>query len=248
VLPSDHHIENEDAFRAVLTKALAASEAGNLVTVGIVPTRPETGYGYIELGEAIGEGGGADVRKVARFVEKPDIARAREYVAGKKHLWNAGMFIFRAGDMLAAIDRALPELGEGIRAIQAGGDEALARVFPTLPSISIDHGVMEKTANLAVVPGEFGWNDVGSWESAWELAKKDDAGNALPTADGQIAVAVDARGNLVQTSDPKKTVALLGVEGLVVVDTGDALLIMPRDRAQDVRAIVDALKKKGGPV
>ena len=244
VLPSDHHIEDEDAFRAVLARALAAAEAGNLVTVGIVPTRPETGYGYIELGEAIGDG----VRKVARFVEKPDLVRARAYVEGKKHLWNAGMFIFRAADMLAAIDRALPDLGEGIRAIQAGGDEALARVFPTLPSVSIDHGVMEKTANLAVVPGDFGWNDVGSWESAWELAAKDDAGNALPSAEGQVAVAVDARGNLVQTSDPKKTVALLGVEGLVVVDTGDALLVMPRERAQDVRAIVDALKKKGGPV
>ncbi len=244
VLPSDHHIENEEAFLDVLRKALDAVEAGNLVTVGIVPTRPETGYGYIELGEPLGH----DVRKVARFVEKPDLARAKGYVEGKKHLWNAGMFIFRAGDMLAAIDRAMPELGEGIRAIQAGGDEALAKIFPTLPSISIDHGVMEKTANLAVVPGDFGWNDVGSWESAWELAAKDEAGNALPSAAGQISVAVDSRGNLVQTSDAKKTIALLGVEGLVVVDTGDALLVMPRDRAQDVRAIVDALKKKGGPV
>jgi mannose-1-phosphate guanylyltransferase len=245
VLPADHYITDEDAFRAVLSSAIASAEAGHITTIGIVPTRPETGYGYIELGSEIA--GGA--REVARFVEKPNRARAEEYVAGKRHLWNAGMFFFRASAMRDAIAAHLPALASGLEAIDeaaARGDEAraVASTFPELPSISIDHGVMEKAPGLAVVPGDFGWNDVGSWESAWELARKDDAGNALPEG----SVAVDAKNNLVRdlTRDGKKRVyALVGVSDLVVVETDDAVLVIPRERAQDVRAVVDALKARG---
>ena len=248
VLPSDHFIEDEAGFRDVLARALAGARAGFLTTIGIVPTRPETGYGYIEVGPEVQPG----LTGVARFVEKPDLARAQAYVDGKKHLWNAGMFFFRARVMKEAIDRFLPELGRGLDALDRAAAESPAReaaaleeVFPTLPSVSIDHGVMEKAPRLAVVEGSFGWNDVGSWQSAWELAKKDADGNALPEG----GVAVDARGNLVSDrttgASPRKVFALVGVSDLVVVETDDAVLIIPRERAQDVRAVVQALKTRG---
>lgn len=246
VLPSDHHVTDEPAFAAVLERATRVAAEGRVTTVGIVPSRPETGFGYIEVGGALA--GGA--HEVARFVEKPDRARAEAFVAGGKHLWNAGMFFFRARDMNALVEAHLPELARGLDRVMAAAGTAdaervLAEVFPTLPNVSVDHGVMEKAAGLAVVPGDFGWSDVGSWQSAWELAPKDAHGNAVP--DG--AVVVDARGNLVRllgdAAATGKKVALVGVSDLVVVDTGDALLVMPRDRAQDVRHAVDALKARG---
>jgi mannose-1-phosphate guanylyltransferase len=245
VLPADHFIGDEPEFRRVLERALRAADEGWLATIGIVPTRPETGYGYIEVGDTIGEGADA----VVRFVEKPDRERAQQFVSGGRHLWNAGMFFFRAGVMRAAIGKHLPALAAGLDrldAAAAAGEEerVLAEVFPTMPSISIDHGVMEKADRLAVVPGSFGWNDVGSWEVAWELADRDATGNSLPEG----TVAVDARNNLVvdlTRGAPRKRFALLGVNDLVVVETDDAVLVIPRDRAQDVRLVVDALKERG---
>lgn len=245
VLPSDHFIADEDEFRRVLERALRTAESGRVTTVGIVPTRPETGYGYIEIGDAIA--GDAGAKSVARFVEKPDRARAEQFLAGKRHLWNAGMFFFRARDMADLVGRHLPELATGVAKIDAAAGSAsatdvLKAVFPTLPSVSIDHGVMEKAEGLAVVPGEFGWNDVGSWQSAWELGAPDAAGNSLSAG----ALAIDAKNNLVRTlGKGKKVVALVGVNDLVVVETEDALLVIPRERAQDVRLIVDALKASG---
>jgi mannose-1-phosphate guanylyltransferase len=250
VLPSDHVITDEEGFRKVIAKALEGARAGFMTTIGIVPTRPETGYGYVEVGAPVAETDAADgIRQVARFVEKPDRARAEEYVAGGKHLWNAGMFFFRAKDMAAAIQSCLPELAEGLAKIDAAaerGDEAreLATTFPLLPSISIDHGVMEKAKRLAVVPGSFGWNDLGSWESAWELAEKDAAENALPKG----AITVDAKRNLVRdltAEGSKRVYALVGVSDLVVVETDDAVLVMSREKAQDVKAVVQELKKRG---
>lgn len=245
VLPADHFIADEPGFRAAIARALRAAEDGWLATIGITPTRPETGYGYIEVGAPVGDG----VSAVERFVEKPDRERAQQFVAGGRHLWNAGMFFFRARVMRAAIAQHLPALASALERLDAGaaaGDEArvLAAVFPTVPSISIDHGVMEKAERLAVVPGSFGWNDVGSWEVAWELARRDERENALP--DGTVAI--DAAKNLVVDltgATPRKRFALLGVSDLVLVETDDAVLVMKRDRAQDVRAIVDALKARG---
>lgn len=251
VLPSDHFMADEGEFRRVLERAIASAAAGHVATIGIVPTRPETGYGYIEVGGAI-EGQGAFT--IARFVEKPDRARAEAFVSGGKHLWNAGMFFFRVKDMQALVATHLPELAAGIARIEAAqrtGDEVatLNAVFPTLPSISIDHGVMEKAAGnaerpLAVIPGDFGWNDVGSWQSAWELGEKDAQGNVV--SDGSIVV--DAENNLVRSlGSAKKVIALVGVRDLVVVDTDDAVLVLPRERAQDVRLVVEELKKRGKP-
>lgn len=238
VLPSDHFITDEPAFRSALEAALASAESGRVTTIGIVPTRPETGYGYIEVGGDLG--GGA--KAVARFVEKPDRARAEAFLTGKKHLWNAGMFFFRAGDMTALVAEHLPELAAGVARIDAD-PSALAAVFPTLPNVSIDHGVMEKASGLAVVAGAFGWNDVGSWQSAWELAERDASGNAVSAG----SMALDGANNLVRSlgSRGDKVIALVGVSDLVVVDTDDALLVIPRERAQDVRLVVEALKKAG---
>ena len=244
VLPSDHFVRDEEAFRSVLLRAVKAAEAGYIVTVGLEPTRPETGYGYIERGERIDEG----VFNVLRFIEKPDRARAEQYVATGKHFWNGGMFFFRASRMLEAIDAHLPELGAELRrldeAARCGNEaEVLEEAFARMPSISIDHGVMEKVERIAVVPGDFGWSDVGSWHSAWELLPKDADGNAA--SEGLL---IDARGNLVadlRSKDEKSLVAMVGVRDLVVVQTDDALLILPRERAQDVRQVVDALKARG---
>jgi mannose-1-phosphate guanylyltransferase len=243
VLPSDHYITDEAEFRRVLEAAINTASSGRVTTVGIVPTRPETGYGYIEVGDRID----STANSVARFVEKPDRARAEAFLAGKKHLWNAGMFFFRAADMAKLVAQHLPDLAKGVDEIDKaarGGNEAevVKAVFPTLPSISIDHGVMEKAEGLAVVPGNFGWNDVGSWQSAWELAEKDAAGNGLAPG----AIAIDAKSNLVRTMNgSKKVIALVGVNDLVVVETDDAILVIPRERAQDVRLVVDALKTSG---
>jgi mannose-1-phosphate guanylyltransferase len=234
VLPSDQHVANEAVLRATMQSALDVARVRELATIGIRPTRPDTGFGYIEIGGAIAEAPGA--HDVMRFVEKPDLARAKQYLESGRFLWNSGMFFFRARAMDEAIRTHLPELAKGLDNM---GDDAAT--FPSLPSISIDYGVVERVGEkkgaVGVVPGDFGWSDVGSWESAWELAAKDEAGNALPP-DG---IAIDARNNLAQS---KKQVALVGVNDLVVVETDDAILVLPRDRAQDVRAVVEALKTR----
>ena len=245
VLPADHFIADEPGFRETLSTAIRAAEDGWMATIGIVPTRAETGYGYIEIGDAVAPG----VHAAKAFVEKPNRERAEGYLRGGKHLWNGGMFFFRASVMMAAIAKHLPALAAGLERIDAAarsGDEprVLAEVFPTLPSISIDHGVMEKVERMAVIPGSFGWNDVGSWQVTWEMAEKDPAGNVLPAG----SVAVDAKNNLVRDLTGRsggKRWALVGVSDLVVVETDDAVLVIPRERAQDVRAVVDALTARG---
>ena len=248
VLPSDHHVADVAGFREVLRAAIASARGGALTTVGIRPTHPETGFGYIEAGDPRPGGGSALAAK--RFVEKPDRARAEGFVASGRYLWNAGMFFFRACDMLAAIRAHLPALSEGLaeldRAAAQGAEaEALARVFPALPAVSIDNGVMEHIEDLAVVPGDFGWSDVGSWQSAWELSGKDERGNSAPAG----TVLVDAAGNQVvdlrRAPGARRVIALVGVEDLVVVETDDALLVVPRARSQDVKRVVDELKARG---
>jgi mannose-1-phosphate guanylyltransferase len=241
VLPADHHIGDEEGYRAVLARAIAAAREGDVVTVGITPTRPEIGYGYIEVGEEISEG----VNRAARFVEKPDRAKAEEYLAQGRFLWNSGMFFFRADVILDAIREHLPELASALAdfdAAAAQGREAavVSERYATLPSISIDHGVMERAKRVAVVPGDFGWSDLGSWTTAWELAERDANDNAGPND----AVFIDADGCYVR-APAGKLVALVGVEGLVVVDTEDALLVVPRGEAQRVRDVVKELRDRG---
>lgn len=240
-LPADAFIGDEVAYGAVLDRALGIAQGGAIVTLGVKPTRPETGYGYIERAEAVGDGS----YRVRAFVEKPDAERARRFVADG-HLWNSGVFVFRVDAILDEIAARLPALHEFLlrwhQAADAGTDASLIeRDYHTLPSISIDHGVMEHARNVVVVPGEFGWDDIGSWSAAWTLADKDALGNALASD----AMLIDAENCYVQASG-KKLVVLLGTRDLVVVDTPDALLVVPRERAQEVRRVIERLEREGG--
>ena len=231
VLPADHIIADEAGFRDCLARAAdAARDSGALVTLGIRPTHPETGFGYLEL-EADGE-----VCEVKRFVEKPDAETAAGYLACGRYLWNAGMFVFTAGAMASELERQLPTLWAGIRAIVAEPDR-LADDFGRLQKISIDYGVMEGAARVLTVPADIGWSDVGSWAAVADHLPETELGPALVGH----AVAVDARDNVVHA--PDKLVALVGVDGLVVVDAGDALLVCPREQAQRVREVVDRLER-----
>ncbi len=238
VLPADHAIADEAAYEAALRRALAAAVEDPIVTVGIRPSRPETGYGYIEMGEPIAEG----VHRARRFVEKPNRQRAEQFLAAGSFLWNSGMFFFRARAMLDAIRAHLPGLGAAVdRLLEADDEAAVVRdIYPTLPDVSIDHGVMEKVKDVAVVPAEFGWSDLGSFATAWELAEKDEQGDSAPAG----AVLLEASGCFVR-APAGKIVALVGVSDLVVVDTEDALLVVPRERAQEVKNVVAALKARG---
>jgi mannose-1-phosphate guanylyltransferase len=239
VLPSDHFIVAEDAFIATAERALEAARQGHLTTIGIKPTRAETGYGYVEIGSQVDPLGHAFA--ATRFVEKPSRELAEEYVASGRFLWNAGMFFFKAATMMDAMREHLPEVARSVDAI-VSGTSSVEEVFPTMPAISLDHGVMEKARNVAVVPGDFGWSDLGSWESTWELSPKDGDDNVLPPE----SIAIDARGNLVwDRSGSGRTYALVGVSDLVVVETDDAVLIVPRSRAQDVRLVVERLRAAG---
>ncbi len=241
VFPADHAVLDEGSFGDVLHRAFETAFGGHITTVGLRPTRPDTGFGYIEIGDAIS----AHARRVARFVEKPRREIAETFVAGGRHLWNGGMFFFSVAKMAQAIEESLPELHAAVSSmLEARDDAALLEAFSRAPAISIDHGVMEKTPGLAVVPGDFGWSDVGSWEAAYDLADKDADGNA---AAGLDLVAVRSTGNLVRDLRERRTprvVALVGVSDLVVVETDDALLVLRRDAAQDVKQITEALARR----
>lgn len=244
VLAADAYIADEAAFAAALRTAADAAAQGAIVTLGIRPSRPETGYGYLHLGDALA-GAPEGVRTVRAFVEKPDAARARAYVADGQHLWNAGIFVFRADVMDAAVRAHLPEIAAAMDEFDAAARrgqerEEVRRRYGSLPSISIDYGVMEKVHEVAVVPVDCGWSDVGSWQASWELGVKDPNDNVVRA----MAVLADARGNVI-SAPHGKVVALVGVSDLVVVDTPDALLVVPRDRAQDVKKAVDALAAAG---
>ncbi len=242
VLPADHLIEDEAAFRDAVERALALAEAGWLVTFGIQPDYPETGYGYIARGEALGEGG----YKVARFVEKPDLATAEAYLADGGYAWNSGMFLFKAQRYLDQLAAHAPAMLGAVRKAHAAahGDLDFIRIdadaFATSPSDSIDYAVMEKTARAAVVPVSCGWSDIGSWSSLWSVAERDGDGNRT---EGDV-IAVDTRDSLVRASE-RRLIATLGVEDLVIVDTPDATLVARKDRVQDVKIIVDKLKQAG---
>ncbi|HEY4106344.1 MAG TPA: mannose-1-phosphate guanylyltransferase [Polyangiaceae bacterium] len=250
-LPSDHLIADEAAFRGAVEQAFAVAEDGTIVTLGIKPDRPETGYGYIEAGSALSRG----VHKVQRFVEKPDRAKAEEYLASGRYFWNSGMFFFRADAMLRAIQKHMPALASGLERIERAAERGAEterretkQVFEALESVSIDYGIMERVEKLAVIPADIGWSDLGSWHSVWELGGKDARGNAGKA----LTVFVDGDRNLVEDlrspGATPRVVALCGVSDLCVVQTDDALLIIPRERAQDVRKIVEELKRRGGPV
>ena len=241
VLPSDHVIEPAREFRRVLGAAFdEARESGALLTLGIRPTSPATGYGYIEAGEVLGERRGAAVHRVVRFVEKPDRARAEQFLATGRFLWNAGIFVWATRAILDAFERHQPDL---LRRIAAIGDAAAReREYPRLPSLPVDVAILEKADNVRVVPIAFSWSDVGSWTALPDVVAPDERGNVV--AGGVRTLAEDARGCIVH--GPRgELVALIGVEDLVVVRAGKATLVCPRERAQDVKKIVERLGAEG---
>lgn len=245
VLPADHHIPDRRAFAADIRKAArAAADAKVLVTLGVKPTRPDTGYGYIQSGKPAGRRH-AGLRAVRRFVEKPDAATARRYLRSGGYLWNAGIFVWTARSILEEIETYMPGLHRALGPVRSAGRRysrpLLARAYRRAPSAPIDTGVMERSHRVWTLPVRWHWSDVGTWESlAGELGV---APGRTQRVAGEL-VFDDLGGNLVWGRG-ERPIALLGVEGLAVVDTGDALLITKLDRSGDVRGIVKALKKKG---
>jgi mannose-1-phosphate guanylyltransferase len=253
--PADHVYTDRPAYHEAIDAAVGAASAGDhLVTLGIAPARPDSGFGYIEGGDSTDRPG---VRRVERFIEKPEIDRAGEMASSGRHFWNSGVFIWKVSSILAAIERHHPVLAEGLARIReaaraaagertirdlfslSGIKETVGEVFASQPSISIDYAVMEKAPNVLVVPCDPGWSDVGSWDAIAELGAADAGGNVLS---GDV-VLLDARDNFVRAGS--RLIALAGVNDLIVVDTPDALLICRRGESQRVRDVVAALTKAG---
>ncbi|MDR6787792.1 mannose-1-phosphate guanylyltransferase/mannose-1-phosphate guanylyltransferase/mannose-6-phosphate isomerase [Sphingomonas sp. BE138] len=239
VMPSDHVIADRDAFHAAIHAALPLVEQGWLVTFGITPDAPETGYGYIKIGEEIAAG----VHRVARFVEKPKRDVAEAMIAAGDHAWNGGIFLFRADAFLAALERHAPDMLSAVRDACAKARREGVRVYPDAeafaasPSDSIDYAVMEKADRVAVVPVTMGWSDVGSWDALHAISEGDARGNVVH---GEV-IMLDSS-NCLARSDGVR-VAMVGVEDLIVVASGNDVLILPRGRSQDVKLLLEAMKR-----
>jgi len=241
VLPADPYIGDEATFERLVRLAIREAR-DTIVTIGVRPTHAETGFGYIRLGAKLPRDGADAVHDVGGFYEKPDRPTAERYVSSGEYLWNSGMFFLTARRMLEETRRHLPALGTLLDAAVAGDAEAIiAKGYAAAPSISIDHGIMEKASGLRVIPGAFGWNDVGSWAALPALRAPDAQGNVVIGA----ASLIDGQGNIVLSDEGAPYVGVLGVSDLVVVATKDAVLVIPKERAQDVRRIVEAAKQSG---
>jgi mannose-1-phosphate guanylyltransferase/mannose-1-phosphate guanylyltransferase/mannose-6-phosphate isomerase len=239
VLPADHLIADPAGFHDAVREAAAHAEKGHLVTFGIVPTAPETGYGYIRQGAALQ---GSSARAIDRFVEKPDLATAEGYVASGEYFWNSGMFVFRADAVLAELERFAPAIVQACRNAldSARQDLDFLRLdrdaFAACPEDSVDYAVMEQTDKGVMVPLSCGWNDLGSWDALWQAGQQDGSGNVLK---GDV-VTCDVRDSYLHAET--RLLAAVGLENHIVVETADAVLISPRDRVQEVKKIVDKLK------
>lgn len=243
-LPADHHIGQPELFRQVLSVAEQVAQQGHLVTLGMNPRQPHTGYGYIETGERLEHTGECAVYNVRRFTEKPDEKTARRLVSDGRHFWNSGMFIWKASVILEEMARHLPRLSACLAELEGvvgteDEDEVLERTWPEVEKETIDFGVMEKAQDVVVIPAEMGWSDVGSWASLADLLPADDEGNVVVGTH----FGLETTGSLIYS--PKRLVATVGVEDLIVVETDDVILVCPRDRAEDVKALVDKLENEG---
>lgn len=242
VLPADHLIGNTTSFADAVGKALPLAGQGWLVTFGIRPEAPETGFGYIRRAEALGHGG----FRVERFVEKPDAAKAKAYVGAGDYEWNSGMFLFKASRYLDELQQHAPKMHVSTKAAfdKAKADLDFVRIdkdaFGASPEDSIDYAVMEKTMRAAVVPVSCAWSDIGSWDALWSASERDREGNRL---EGDV-IAIDSRNCFVRGTE-RRLVAALGLEDIVIVDTPDAVLVAPRARVQDVKRLVDRIKSDG---
>jgi mannose-1-phosphate guanylyltransferase len=254
---ADQLVRDVPGFTDTLTRAIQGAQDGLLMTIGVTPTHPETGYGYLHVGEPTGTG---DVCKVAEFAEKPALDVAQRYVESGEYLWNAGMFVWRVDVFLDELARQQPTLHDGLRRIAeswdtSGREEVLAEIWPGLTKISVDFGVMEgagRAGLVGTVPGDFGWNDVGDFHTLGELLETDTAGNVVvelaadsDPAPAKPTVLMQDAERVVVVPRSGRLVAAVGVSDLIIVDMPDALLICPRDRAQDVKKLVDSLKERG---
>lgn len=241
MLPSDHHVADVDGFQRTLSAARDVAQRGDLVTIGVRPRYPETGYGYIEVGEPLDEQEHPGVHRVARFVEKPDRPTAVGYVASGDYVWNSGTFVWRVGTFFDALQANLPEVYEGLMDIERANFDSnvITQVYEHFPDISIDYGVMERAENRAVVLSDFGWSDVGSWSALGELLEADDQGNV---AQGDV-LALECHDSVLVSE--RGLVATIGLRDVVVVATDDAVLVCPKEKAQDVKRIVQALAEQG---
>ncbi len=239
VLPSDHLIKYNSMFANTLKDACEIAEAGdNLVTIGIAPDYPETGYGYIKFNPDKTSGRGFEV---LHFAEKPSLEIAKEYLSSNEYLWNSGMFIWKVSSIMKRFENLMPDTYEGLMTIQdairtSAEHEILERVFPTFPSISIDYGIMEKSKNIFTVPGNFGWDDVGSWLAVERIQKSNEMGNIVA---GNI-ITINTTNCIIQGD--KKLIATVGLKDLVIVDTDDATLICDRNSTADIKKVLENLK------
>jgi len=243
VLPADHVISPKRDFqKTIRAAARTASQLGSLITIGIRPTFPSTGYGYIKSGRKITESGGLSFYQVSRFVEKPDQKRARVFLKSSCYTWNSGMFIWSIPSIIGAMEKHLPDLADGLSPLLKlkirDRQAFLDRVYPSLRKVSIDYGIMEKSSDVLVTPASFKWDDVGSWDALEKYLNRDPDNNY---ARGGL-VGVDSADCITFSSGP--LVGLVGVSNLIVVATEDAVLVCPRDKAQDVKKLVQKLKKK----
>ena len=240
---ADHDVSDIEGFQNAVHTAVEAAKSGDLVTIGLTPTRPETGFGYIErTDEVLVECDTGTAYRASRFVEKPALETAEAYIESGKFLWNAAMFTWKTSAFLAELKRLQPEIHEGVQAIAASWhkrsrERVTSSIWPTLPNTTIDHGVMEHATRVAVVPAEMGWSDVGDWNGLGEMIEQDALGNSVR---GDL-LQIDTT-NSVIWSETERMVAMIGLDNIIVVDTDDALLIIDRNKSQDVRQVVDRLK------
>lgn len=240
ILPSDHYIKETSAYEEVMQRAISvALETDHLVTVGIKPTFPATGYGYIKYGEVIG-----NYKKVEDFVEKPDVKVAKSYLAEGNYLWNSGMFVWKASTILTYFKELLPDIYAYLEEIGTAmgtpqEQETLQRVYPQIPKISIDYGIMERAKEVVVIEGDFGWNDVGSWDALQALYPEDENGNVIYGEQ----IHIDTKNCIAYAKT--KLIAALGVEDLIIVEADDAILVCHKDKAQEVKQVVEGLKNQG---
>ena len=242
ILPADHVIQPRDAFQRTLAAAAAAAVDGGLFTFGVEPDHPATGYGYIKTSEQLSLSEGEPVFSVERFVEKPSLEKAIKFLDEGGFYWNAGIFVWSTKSIVDAIARYVPKLDTGIRRIIEGAD--LATEYATLPAEPVDVAIMERSDQVRLLPITYTWNDVGSWLALSEITEKDANGNGAVLAESGKLVSIESTGNLVY-AEGARVVALVGVEGLAVVQTDTATLVCPLDRAQDVKRVVDELKASG---
>jgi mannose-1-phosphate guanylyltransferase len=246
VLPADHYITDEEEFRRTVKRGADSAMDGSLLTMGIVPTRPETGYGYIETNAISGETSPYTVR---RFVEKPDMTKALEFIETGNFFWNSGMFIWRADAILSRMKEFMPQLASTLKSIVFSGTNwvlsdlkpQINAIYPNIAGESIDYGIMEKADKVMMLPCTFGWSDVGSWDALPEVASCDGTGNIVINA-GEF-INLDSGGCIVYGGE--KLVALLGVDDLVVVNTSDVLMLCRKGRTQEIRKIVEELRSRG---